>query len=294
MLKVKECPICNSRSTNLYIRSKDFSVSKEEFDIVKCVNCGFHYTNPRPDNNELGKYYISDHYISHNNANNTLFEKTYQLIRKVAIIGKYNLIAETVKRGSILDIGCGTGDFLNKCKNKKWNTKGIEPSDLARKKAIEIHDLNVEKSTDLKQLSGVFDVITMWHVLEHVTELNTTVGEFKRLLSDSGKIIIAVPNLKSFDAGYYKKFWAGYDLPIHLYHFTKNSITKLFKKHGFNLVKTKGMKFDSFYVSMLSEEHKTGKKNFFKSFFIGLISNLYGIFTKRGFSSTIYIFEIEK
>ena len=294
MLNVKECPICNSRSANLYMRSKDFSVSKEEFNIVKCVNCGFHYTNPRPDNNELGKYYISDHYISHNNANNTLFEKTYQLIRKVAIIGKYNLIAETVKRGSILDIGCGTGDFLNKCKNKKWNTKGIEPSDLARKKAIEIHNLNVEKSTDLKQLSGVYDVITMWNVLEHITELNATVSEFKRLLSESGKIIIAVPNLKSFDAGYYKKFWAGYDLPIHLYHFTKNSITKLFKKHGFNLVKTKGMKFDSFYVSMLSEENKTGKKNFFKSFFIGLISNLYGIFTKRGFSSTIYVFEIEK
>ena len=294
MLEIKECPICNSKSTNLYMRSRDFSVTKEEFDIVKCVNCGFHYTNPRPENNKLGKYYISDHYISHNNANNTLFEKTYQLIRKIAIIGKYNLISEMVKRGSILDIGCGTGDFLNKCKNKKWDTKGIEPNDLARKKAVEIHDLNVEKSTDLKQLSGVFDVITMWHVLEHVTELNATISEFKRLLSEGGKIIIAVPNLNSFDAGYYKRFWAGYDLPIHLYHFTKNSITKIFKKHGFNLVKTKGMKFDSFYVSMLSEEHKTGKKNFFKSFFIGLISNLYGSFTKRGFSSTIYVFEIEK
>ena len=134
----------------------------------------------------------------------------------------------------------------------------------------------------------------MWHVLEHVTELNTTVSELKRLLSSDGKAIIAVPNLESFDSSYYKNYWAAYDLPIHLYHFSKTSIIKLFENHGFSLIKTKGMKFDSFYVSMLSEEHRTGNKNYFKSLIIGSISNLFGVFTKRGFSSTIYVFEKKK
>ena len=121
MRDIKKCPICNSVSLNLYIKSQDFSVSKEEFNIVKCSDCGFHFTNPRPKDNELGKYYASDHYISHNNASNSIFEKTYQLVRKIAIIGKYNLITGLITRGSILDIGCGTGDFLSKCKRKKWD-----------------------------------------------------------------------------------------------------------------------------------------------------------------------------
>ena len=291
---VKYCHICGSSSFETHIVSKDFSVSKEDFTIVKCKGCNFHFTNPRPSDKELAKYYISDHYISHNNTSKNLFEKTYQLVRKITIRTKYNLVSDFFKSGRILDIGCGTGDFLHKCNKKNWNTKGIEPSAVARKQAVENHNLDVEESTDLRKLNGEFDIITMWHVLEHVTELNNTVSEIRKLLSADGKAIIAVPNLESFDSYYYKKFWAAYDLPIHLYHFSKTSITKLFEKHGFSLRKTKGMKFDSFYVSMLSEEHKTGNKNFLKSIIIGSISNFFGIFTKRGFSSTIYVFEKTK
>ena len=134
----------------------------------------------------------------------------------------------------------------------------------------------------------------MWHVLEHVPSLNETLIQFNQLLSEKGKIIIAVPNLESYDAKYYKEYWAAYDLPIHLYHFSKKSICTLFEKHGFSLRKIKGMKFDSFYVSMLSEEHISGKKNFIKSIFVGIISNLYGLFGKGGFSSSIYVFERSK
>ncbi|MAR40000.1 MAG: methyltransferase [Flavobacteriales bacterium] len=291
MRVIKNCLICDSTSFEEHLTSKDFSVSNENFTILKCKNCNFHFTNPRPKNEELARYYISDHYISHNNTRKNLFEKVYQLVRRIAIKGKYNLISRFKKKGRILDIGCGTGDFLNKCKTEKWVTKGIEPSEIARKQAIVNYNLDVEESIDLRDIKGEFDVITLWHVLEHVTELNTTVSELKRLLSNHGKAIIAVPNLESFDASYYKKYWAAYDLPIHLYHFSKESIIKLFKKHGFSLRKTKGMKYDSFYVSMLSEEHKSKKKNFITAIFIGFLSNLYGFFTKRGFSSTIYVFE---
>lgn len=291
MKVIKNCLICNSTSFEEHLKSKDFSVSKEDFTILKCKDCNFHFTNPRPKNEELGRYYISDHYISHNNTSKNLFEKVYQMVRRIAIKGKYNLISRFFKKGRILDIGCGTGDFLNKCKTEKWVTKGIEPSDIARKQAVANYNLDVDESIDLRDVKGKFDVITMWHVLEHVTDLNTTVSELKRLLSADGKAIIAVPNLESFDAYYYKKYWAAYDLPIHLYHFSKESIVKLFKKHGFSLRKTKGMKYDSFYVSMLSEEHKSEKKNFMTAIFVGSLSNLYGFFTKRGFSSTIYVFE---
>ena len=294
MKRIKYCPICSSESFECYIKSKDFSVSKEDFSIVKCSECNLHFTNPRPSDKELGKYYISDHYISHNNSRNNLFEKAYQLVRKISIRMKYSLVSKFFNSGRVLDIGCGTGDFLQKCSEKKWITKGIEPSEIARIQAIKNYNLDVDRDTDLKKLKGEFDIITMWHVLEHVTELNSTISELKRLLSKEGKTVIAVPNLESFDSSYYKKYWAAYDLPIHLYHFSKDSIIKLFENHGFSLIKTKGMKFDSFYVAMLSEEHKTGNKNYFKSVIIGSISNLFGIFTKRGFSSTIYVFEKKK
>ena len=291
MKTIKQCPICEKTDFKEHINSIDHSVSKEEFTIIKCTNCDFHFTNPRPTDSELGKYYISDHYISHNNTSKNLFEKTYQFIRNIAIKGKYKLVTSYFKTGSILDIGCGTGDFLNTFKINNWITKGIEPSDIARKQAVENLDLDVDESTDLKNVKGKFDVITMWHVLEHVTELNETIEQLNRLTTKTGKVIIAVPNYKSYDSSFYKKYWAAYDLPIHLYHFSKETISLIFENHGFSLIKTKGMKFDAFYVSMLSEEHKSGKKNFIKASCVGLISNLYGLFTKRGNSSSIYVFE---
>ncbi len=252
MIEIKNCPVCNKSNFSKHLESKDFSVSKESFVVVSCDTCDFHFTNPRPSDENLGKYYISDHYISHNNTRRTLFEKIYQLVRRIAINGKFRLISTFFRSGRILDVGCGTGDFLNKCKSKNWETKGVEPSEIARNQAINNHKLDVEESTDLSKLEGEFDIITMWHVLEHVPSLNETLVQFNQLLSKKGKIIIAVPNLESYDAKYYKEYWAAYDLPIHLYHFSKKSICTLFEKHGFSLRKTKGMKFDSFYVSHLA------------------------------------------
>lgn len=294
MKTITNCANCENSKFDLFIKSKDYSVSGELFQIVKCEKCDFFFTNPRPKDKSLDKYYLSENYMSHTNSKKGLFENLYQIVRKYSIKKKYKLISSIIKNGEILDIGCGTGEFLNKCKSKKWKTKGIEPSDIARKKAQENYNLDIKKSTDLSKINNQFDIITMWHVLEHVPNLNESINQFHQILKKNGKIIVAVPNLESYDCSYYKKYWAGYDLPIHLYHFSKKSIQNIFNKHRLKLIKTKGMKFDSYYVSLLSEEYKNGNKNYLKAFIIGSISNLYGYLTKRGFSSTIYVFEKEE
>ena len=292
MILLSNCPICSSSNLLKKLDCTDHSTSKKKFIIVSCETCDFTFTNPRPKDNSLGEYYKSDMYISHTNNTKGLFNWMYHTVRKYAIGTKLNLLKKTSKNKNHLDIGCGTGEFLNACKNAGYNTTGIEPSELAREQAINNFKILVSEDTNLGQFEeNQFDSISMWHVLEHVPALNKTIEEFNRILSKNGKIIIAVPNHKSWDAQHYKEFWAGWDVPIHLWHFSKLSIEKLFLKYNFKLIEKKPMLFDSFYVSLLSEEFKTGKKNFVKGFIIGLISNVIGIFTNKGCSSIIYVFE---
>ena len=292
MILLSNCPICSSSNLLKKLDCTDHSTSKKKFTIVSCETCDFTFTNPRPKDSALGEYYKSDMYISHTNNTKGFFNWMYHTVRKYAIGTKLNLLKKTSKNKNHLDIGCGTGEFLNACKNAGYNTTGIEPSELAREQAINNFKLLVSEDTNLGQFEeNQFDSISMWHVLEHVPALNKTIEEFNRILSKNGKIIIAVPNHKSWDAQHYKEFWAGWDVPIHLWHFSKLSIEKLFLKYNFELIEKKSMLFDSFYVSLLSEEFKTGKKKYIRGFIIGLLSNIIGIFTKKGCSSTIYVFE---
>lgn len=292
MILLDKCPICNGQKLVKKIDCIDYSTSKEKFTIVSCETCNFTFTNPRPKDESLGEYYKSDMYISHTNNTKGLFNWMYQTVRNYAIGTKVSLLKIVKEKGVHLDIGCGTGEFLNACENEGFSTKGIEPSALARQQAIDNFKLSVSENTDLEQFqNNEFDSISMWHVLEHIPNLNETIKQFERILNTKGKIIIAVPNHKSWDANYYKEYWAAWDVPIHLWHFSKETIEKLFNKHGFILMKNKPMLFDSFYVSLLSEEFKTGKKKFISGFAIGLISNIIGLFTKRGCSSIIYVFE---
>ena len=292
MILLDSCPICLSSDLQKKFNCTDHSTSKEKFTIVSCETCDFKFTNPRPKDKSLGSYYKSDKYISHTNNKKGLFNWMYHTVRKYSITTKLNLLKKISKNKNHLDIGCGTGEFLNACKNSGFKTEGIEPSKLAREQAINNYNLSVTHNTELDQFkSSQFDTISMWHVLEHIPELNKTIREFNRILNKNGKVIIAVPNHNSWDAKYYKEYWAGWDTPIHLWHFSKLSIEKIFKIHDFKLIEKKQMLFDSYYVSLLSEEFKTGKKKYVKGFTIGLLSNIIGIFSKRGCSSIIYVFE---
>jgi|TARA_B100000959_G_scaffold62840_2_gene66231 ubiquinone/menaquinone biosynthesis C-methylase UbiE len=292
MKKLYSCPVCKSEVFNDLFTCRDFSVSKEDFKIVYCENCGFTFTNPRPENGDLDNYYLSDNYMSHTNKSRGFFETLYQIVRKYTVWQKLRLLKQFSVSKNHLDIGCGTGEFLNACKNAGFKTRGIEPSEIARNQAINNYNLSVSENTNLNQYSTEsFNTISMWHVLEHIPNLNETIKNLSRIIEKNGSLIIAVPNHKSWDAGYYKQCWAAWDVPIHLWHFSLDSINRLFQNYEFKLVKTKRMYFDSFYVSMLSEQYKNGRKSFIFGFFIGFISNIIGFLTKRGLSSTIYIFQ---
>lgn len=271
----------------LFLTVKDFSVSKETFDLYHDETLDMLITSPQPDENNLPAYYESDDYISHTDGKRSMFEKVYHFVKNIALKNKLDLINNLhPQKGSLLDIGAGTGDFLTEAKSNGWTIKGIEPSEKAKSIAIKKGVSFSENSQSLENHS--FDVITMWHVLEHVPNLDTQIKELKRLLKPNGTIIIAVPNFNSYDAKHYGKFWAALDVPRHLWHFSKTAIKLLFEKEGLKLIKVLPMKFDAFYVSLLSEKYKNGKMNFIKAFFVGMKSNLKAT-SNLEFSSHIYV-----
>jgi 2-polyprenyl-3-methyl-5-hydroxy-6-metoxy-1,4-benzoquinol methylase len=255
-----------------FLTLKDYSVSKETFDLYHDETLDMLITHPQPSLDNLGKYYESEDYISHTDNQRSFFEKLYHFIKNIALKNKLNLINSLQpNKGRILDIGAGTGDFLSIAKKDGWQTIGVEPSERAKEIAKNKGVSFVQQTSELEDQS--FDVISMWHVLEHVPHLDKQIKELKRLLKPTGTLLIAVPNFKSFDAKHYGKFWAAFDVPIHFWHFSKTAIKLLFEKEKMKLEKVLPMKFDSFYVSLLSEKYKSGKMNFIKAFYVGLLSN---------------------
>lgn len=273
------------KNSSFYKKVKDLSVSGEVFELYHDTDFDLLKTQPVPEN--LDRYYQSADYISHTDGKRSLFEKVYHLVKTWSLKQKLQLIqSELGRKGSILDIGAGTGDFLVTAKSTGWDVCGFEPSESARTLAIQ---KGVKLTPQTQELPDqTFDVITMWHVLEHVPDVDAQISELKRLLKPGGLIVIAVPNFKSHDAEVYGEFWAAYDVPRHLTHFSRQSIAKLFGQQGLELKKYKPMWFDSFYVSLLSEKYRSGSMKPVKSLFNGLISNIKGM--KSGeFSSHIYL-----
>ena len=265
----------------------DYSVSKETFDLYYDQDLDLLITSPQPSPENLGRYYESNDYISHTDSKRSLFEKAYHFVKGIALKNKLNLINNcSSSKGNLLDIGAGTGDFLFTAKQNGWETIGVEPSEKAKGIAIGKGIKFSDSTQDLESHS--FDVITMWHVLEHIPNLEIQIKELKRLVKPNGTIIIAVPNFKSYDANYYGKFWAAFDVPIHFWHFSKKAIQLLFQKENIKLEKVLPMKFDSFYVSLLSEKYKNGKINFVKAICIGLVSN-WKAKSSLEYSSHIYV-----
>lgn len=272
---------------NHFLKVKDHSVSGENFELYRDEKLDMLVTFPKPEGADLARYYESEDYISHTDAKRSLFEKVYHIVKSAALKNKVRLIDTFGKsKGKLLDIGAGTGDFLLTAKNAGWEVIGIEPNFKAKETAKQKGVGFVENEQAMEE--NTFDVITMWHVLEHVPDVKKQISELHRLIKPDGTVLIAVPNFNSFDAKYYGSFWAAYDVPRHLTHFSKTAIKTLFEEQEFRLEKILPMKYDAFYVSLLSEKYKNGKMNFVNAFFVGLRSNLKA---KRNmeYSSHIYV-----
>lgn len=277
------------------MKVKDFSVSKEEFNLVYHTELDLYATQPQPSLENIPKYYQSDNYISHTDATQTTFDKLYQAIKRINLSSKYKLITKYkhLDQDSIcLDIGCGTGDFMKYLSQHNLQVRGVEPNEKARLLAHKKFDNSEIIHSDLDGLvqhqNYQFDIITLWHVLEHLPDYDSYLKKIKNILKPDGLLLIAVPNYKSYDAKYYKEFWAAYDVPRHLWHFSRKSITQIIEPHQLKVLATQPMYFDAYYVSLLSEQYKNGKKNGLKAFLIGTLSNLKAIFT-REYSSVIYV-----
>ena len=289
----EQLPYSDEKELKLFLTCKDHTVSRETFTLFRDEQTDLLITLPRPSNQDLPGYYESEDYISQTDSKASLMDRVYQMIKNYSIKKKLKMLNGIKnEKGLILDIGCGTGDFLSACEKEGWSINGIEPNKKARQMAKGKISNGALVSNDihsfLESHRGQFDVISMWHVLEHVPNLMVYIDQLKLLLKPTGCLVIAVPNFKSYDAVHYKENWAAYDVPRHLWHFSENAIQSLFDRFNFKVVKTLPMVFDSFYVSLLSEKYKTGKSNLLSAFRIGLVSNLKAKSSKQ-YSSLIYL-----
>ncbi|MBG15234.1 MAG: methyltransferase [Crocinitomicaceae bacterium] len=278
------CPVCKAKEKEKHLLVVDHNVSNDVFTITKCCKCGFLFTNPIPTKETIGNYYKSNNYISHSGTKKGLINYIYHFVRNYQLFKKERLISNLSNEKTLLDIGCGTGEFLSYCKNKGWNTVGTEPDLQTRER---IKNLTIFPGLNSKELrENSFSIVTMWHVLEHVYDLEDDLKTISSLIKKGGYLIVAVPNHESFDAKIYKENWVAYDVPIHLYHFRKKDIKALFSKFNFELSNIKPLIFDAYYISLLSEKKKGG--NFILGLLNGLKSNLKAK-NKLNHSSLIYI-----
>jgi len=284
------CPLCQSHKIISTISSEDYSISKEPFEIWQCTQCNFLFTQNIPDEESIGSYYASEEYISHSDTKKGLVNRLYHIARKIMLGRKYRLINKISSGKTLLDIGCGTGYFLNYMKDKGFQTLGLEINEQARNFGKQHFGLNILHPEKLLngEINQKFKVITLWHVLEHLYQPRLYLQKISAILDKDGILILALPNPDSFDGKFYKKFWAGYDVPRHIWHFTPQTIAKL-TSANFTITKLKRLPFDAFYNSLLSEKYRDRYFRFLRGILIGFIAYMYSLSHVKKSSSVIYI-----
>jgi 2-polyprenyl-3-methyl-5-hydroxy-6-metoxy-1,4-benzoquinol methylase len=286
-----QCPICKSASISLFKEIKDHSISKEQFTLKRCNSCDFVFTSNPPQESQAGPYYQSEDYISHSNTNKDLISKVYKIVRSFMFGVKERMIHSYSSGKRVLDYGSGTGFFLNYLKEKGYQVQGVEIDDKARNFAKTNFGLSVHTPNELLSSTQTeqFDAISLWHVLEHLYDPLKYLQKFNTLLTQKGVLIIAVPNLQSFDAQYFKTYWAAYDVPRHLWHFSPSTLAHLAGQAGFDCVTHKRLPFDPFYNALLSAKYQGGLFWMPKGFILGLISFLQSLVDIKRSSSVVYI-----
>jgi 2-polyprenyl-3-methyl-5-hydroxy-6-metoxy-1,4-benzoquinol methylase len=288
----EHCPVCQTRQISPIFSATDYTVSQEQFVVWQCGGCSLRFTQDIPDASSIGPYYKAESYISHTDTRKGLVNRIYQRVRQITLGQKLALVqrASGLQQGRALDVGCGTGAFLNTLKQAGWKAEGIEPDADARAMARQNYGVDVQEASALFTLpKNTFDVITLWHVLEHVHDLHGYIDQLRSLLRSNGVLIIAVPNYTSGDADTYGRNWAAYDVPRHLYHFSPESMRVLMSAHQMKLLRMQPMWFDSFYISLLSSKYRFGQTRWFGAAFAGLRSNLKAMLNRERCSSITYV-----
>jgi SAM-dependent methyltransferase len=291
MVSHNVCPLCHSHGTFLYLKCTDYLLTKEEFDLSKCSECGFVFTREYPDETSITGYYDSDDYISHDDRAKGFLNQVYLLARNIMLHRKKRIVenATGLKKGKILDIGCGTGYFAGTMKKGGWNVTGIEPNKKARDFGSGRFTIDVISPEKISALpDNGFDCITMWHVMEHLHDPFKYANEISRLLKSRGICITALPNIDSLDACHYSSFWAAYDVPRHLWHFSPDTFSFFAEKTGFKITGIRSLPLDVFYISILSEKNKGSKLSFLKGMIKGSLFAFRALFDKVKSSSLIF------
>ena len=283
--QITSCNYCDCDDLKSILKVEDLSITNEKFELLECFCCGLIHTNPQPKENEIGKYYQSEDYVSHTDSKKGLINRLYHIARKLTLNKKLDIISKYHKQTNLLDIGCGTGYFAEHMQNNGYTVSIMEPDNETN--VIAAAKLNKDAFKSIQEITGTYKIITMWHVLEHVHDINKTFKKLESLLDKDGVLIIAVPNPESPDAQKYKEFWAAYDVPRHLYHYKKTVIKQFANRYNLKVNAILPMKFDSYYISLLSEKYKKGNK--LTAFWNGFVSNIKG--GKHNTSSLIYIIE---
>ena len=293
----KNCPLCGSSTIEKRFACKDHFATGEVFDIVRCKECGFVFTQDIPSEECIANYYDSPTYVSHSDTKKGLVNSLFHIVRKIMLRRKATLIKRLtlLQNGKILDYGAGVGAFANTMRNRGWDVTAIEKSEAARKVAKEKYGIELLPEEALGSVeSGSVDVITLWHVMEHLQQVDAFWDEMHRILDETGIAVIAVPNCSSYDADNYQEHWAAYDVPRHLWHFTPSTIMRLGEKHGFILERQYPMPFDGFYISMLSEGYKGSRLKALRGVWNGFLGLCTTMEKCSASSSIIYVFRKKK
>ncbi|MDD2798416.1 MAG: class I SAM-dependent methyltransferase [Bacteroidales bacterium] len=291
---ITSCPVCENKEFSEFLACTDFFTTSETFDLKRCDKCQFVFTQNFPSETIIGKYYDVPEYVSHSDTKKGIVNYLYHFARRFMLKRKMSLITKVSKMnsGNILDYGCGTGYFLNEMAKNGWKTTGIEKSDLAREFALNEFGLEINEPSFLSKMEDKScDVVTLWHVLEHIENFDTLLSELKRVLKPDGTLILALPNSSSFDARHYREYWAAFDVPRHLWHFTPKTIALVGEKHNMKIVGAKAMPLDSFYISIMSEQNRGSRFAFVKGICVGLIANIVSLANISNQSSLIYLFK---
>jgi len=292
MVHHSKCPLCSSDKIGLFLKCIDYFVSRKDFSVFMCSECGFKFTQDYPEESEIAAFYESEDYISHSDTSKGLSNKLYRTARSI-MLGRKRVLVENVtclKKGKILDIGTGTGYFASTMKKGGWQVNGIEINEKAREFSKSHFGLEVNTPDRISEYeSDSFDCITLWHVLEHFHDPLKYFTKIYRLLKPGAFCVVALPNCSSYDAKYYRQFWAAWDVPRHLWHFQPSTFRIFSEKTGFNLENFKILPLDVFYISLLSERYKGSSLAFFKAMSKSLIFTLRSIFNRERSSSIVYI-----